>query len=239
MRNCTLLIGLLLFCFQIKAQVNYEKNTIVVQGSAEMEVIPNKVDIQITLKEVKQSRQIISINQARSQFLSICKTSGIADKDISIDNIWAHAAFRKLSKQKMKKDMVREQFTYNVSFEDFNKLETLLDRLNVPWLQSIKLAKADHTDIQKYRKEVKEQAMVAALDKAAYLSRAAKQAVGKVIYIEEIATPLFQNPNPISNSFFMNKNPYQVGQANYEDKYHTQFKPIMLRYQIKLVCALN
>ena len=59
--------------------------TITVSGSAEMEIIPDEIFVNITLREYqKKGEDKKDIETIKKQFLESCKAIGIADSSVSI-----------------------------------------------------------------------------------------------------------------------------------------------------------
>ena len=91
MKKITLLLFAAFFIEQISAQQtpifasNPFPKTITVSGSAEMEVIPDEIFVNIVLQEYKQKgEEKKDIEIIKSQFLESCKAVGIPDSAISI-----------------------------------------------------------------------------------------------------------------------------------------------------------
>src|SRR4030095_4326096 len=68
-----------LACLQSKSQqlVNPFPKTITVNGSAEMEVIPDEIYVQVDLKEYQKKGEKMSIDQIKSDFLKNVRSLGI------------------------------------------------------------------------------------------------------------------------------------------------------------------
>src|SRR5262245_41111880 len=75
-----------LACFQSKSQqlVNPYPKTISINGSSEMEVIPDEIYVQVDLKEYQKKGEKINIDQIKSDFLKNVRSLGIPDSAISI-----------------------------------------------------------------------------------------------------------------------------------------------------------
>ena len=88
MKKSFLLITILFIAIVSEAQMperNPFPKTITVSGSAEMDVIPDEIFVQIELTEYqKKNTPKKDIESIKSQFLDACKVAGIADSLISI-----------------------------------------------------------------------------------------------------------------------------------------------------------
>lgn len=80
---CTVLMS----CFLSTAQTqlaNPFPKTISVTGSAEMEVIPDEIYVQVDLKEFKRRGEKVDLESIKTNFLNTCHVIGIPDSLISI-----------------------------------------------------------------------------------------------------------------------------------------------------------
>ena len=177
----TLAVFVCLFTFTVSGQIQPERRVIEVSGSAEQLVTPNEFTFKITLLERIENKQKITIEQQESSLRSELTTLGVdVAKDLSIYDI-SSTYFR----QKKVKDVLGTK-DYRLKIRDLNKiaqLQDLADRLNVGKLD---LIKSDNTDMTRYRREVKIEALRAAKDKAQYLLEAIGEHLGKAVTIEEI-----------------------------------------------------
>ena len=106
----------------------------------------------------------------------------------------------------------------------------LVEDLNEKWVENIRIASKKNKDIQKYRKDVKIEAVKAAKEKATYLLESVGEHIGSVISIEEIPENnnyWYGNTNLLSNSI-INHNA-----TNNNDDEVKNVASIKLRYEIK------
>src|SRR5437763_15380984 len=103
--------------------VNTEKNRFIeVTGSAEMNVKPDELEIEFTLKEYykKGTKEKFDLNSAEREFFTILGKYGLNEKDIILDNnnlywsswyLWWHSRKEEL---KFKKLIVKIDSTINL-----------------------------------------------------------------------------------------------------------------------------
>ena len=90
MKKMKLCIVFFIFCYFVKAQNTQPgcfpfPKTISVTGSAEMLVIPDEIYVQIDLREYKRKgEEKIELDKIKEDFLSLCRSVGIADSNIGI-----------------------------------------------------------------------------------------------------------------------------------------------------------
>lgn len=72
-----------------------------------------------------------------------------------------------------------------MKLDNQTNLLQLLDDLNQSWVSDIRVVKSSNKDIQKYRKDIKIQALKAAKEKAEYLLESIGEKLGEVISIVE------------------------------------------------------
>src|SRR5438270_9958012 len=81
----TTLMALIAFAASAQMIQNPYPRTITVTGSAEMEIVPDEIYVQIELKEYeKKGQPKASIDQIRSSFLQSARAVGIPDSAITI-----------------------------------------------------------------------------------------------------------------------------------------------------------
>ena len=183
MKKILLLICLfsskLLFC-----QNNIEEKThkiIEVTGVAEMSIPPNMVVFNINLTERMEGREKWTIDKQERSLKEGLLAIGIdGQKDLKIVDLNSAYLARKI-----RKDVTVSDKNYRLTVTDMSKIgkiQDLADKLHVNRLDLVLLT---NTDLPKYRKETKIQAIKAAKEKAEYLLAAIGQKLGKAVFIQE------------------------------------------------------
>jgi uncharacterized protein YggE len=166
-----------------------EKNpfpkTITVNGSAEIEIIPDEIFVQVDLKEYeKRGQGKINIESIKKTFLNNAKAVGIADSAISIaayDGFGGNPWLRK----KNKKNDLFASIAYQVKIKNSTQLDALVDRLEDEATQNFFIQRTSHSKLAEYRKNLKIAAIKAAKEKAGYLSEAINEQLGQAVTINE------------------------------------------------------
>src|ERR1700733_4227550 len=82
----SLLLNACAMCVNAQEKQTTQK-TISVTGTAEAEVVPDEIYVQVDLREYdKKGIGKIDIETIKSIFLAACKSIGIADKDITVQS---------------------------------------------------------------------------------------------------------------------------------------------------------
>jgi uncharacterized protein len=199
------------------------KNSISVSGSAEMEVVPNEIFVGIILRERLVNREKLSIESQEEKMKTELKNAGFDLKNLSLAD--AGANFTRL--RGSKRDVIASRrYTLKVAtVEELNQAFDIFDKLDI---QEADVLRVHHTEMEKYRKEIKIKAIQAAKAKAEYLLEAIGEKLGKPLEIVELddyndISPLFRNQTA-------NVNYYQDAVAAPEA---ISFQKIKIRYSIK------
>ncbi|PCJ01477.1 MAG: hypothetical protein COB15_00720 [Flavobacteriales bacterium] len=154
-------------------------STITVSATAEMFVVPDEIELEITLEEQGNER-IADLEKTFWQALGIHE---INKKQLSYYNLnvmyywyyWWNS--RKASKKSKKIVLKLNQKT------NFLKL---VKSLNKDWVVDIKIVGISNKNIERYKKEVEIKAMKSAKEKASYLLESIDEKIGRVISVVEL-----------------------------------------------------
>lgn len=170
---------------QVNSVVNPYPKTISVTGSAEMEIVPDEIFVQVQLSEYeKKGTGKIGIETIKKQFLEACKAAGIADSLISVDAYQGNSLPAWLQKKKKTPDMMAS-VSYLVKFKNTKAIDALVEKLDDQATQNFFIARTSHSKIEQYRKQLKMEAIKAAKVKATYLTEAIGEHVGPAVTIQE------------------------------------------------------
>ncbi len=233
MKSIMLMLASIFLSYFAMAQINYQPQTIKVKGSAEKLVEPNEVHLIVNLKEINERNNQLSIVQARDEFLAICNAQLVETENIKLSNANSRLE-QKLSLWRKARTEVVQRESYDVKFTDMEKLLSVIETLDKPFVESIDFGEQTHTKITTYRKDVKEDAAKAAIEKATYLAKASGREIGKVIFIEEVDDRYTGATNQFANKMRYEKEKYG-GSA----KVNFGFSPIGLRYEVLVICELK
>lgn len=159
--------------------------TITVNGSAEMEVIPDEIYVQVDFREYdKKNQPKVTIDQIKNDFLQDLRSIGVPDSAISIASYEGYSGH--LWWRRKKKDPeLYATISYEVKFNNSYKLDQLVDLLDDDATTNFQIVRTSHSKIHEYRRQLKIQAMKAAKDKALYLTDAVNEKLGEAITITE------------------------------------------------------
>lgn len=209
--------------------------TITVTGSAEMEIVPDEIYVQVDLKEYEKKGQgKVTIDRIRQDFLNSVKTVGIPDSALSIaayDGYNGNPWLRK----KNKKDELMASITYQLKLKSSKQIDDLVNLLDDNATQNFAIVRTSHSRLAELRKNLKIQAVKAAKEKAGYLSAAIDERVGEAVTINEPAEYYF----PVEG-YLMKANSVMRQQAPPENgDTAVDFRKIKLRYDVTVVFALK
>ncbi|MFT3747496.1 MAG: SIMPL domain-containing protein [Agriterribacter sp.] len=219
--------------------INPYPKTITVTGSAEMEIIPDEIFVQVDLREYeKRGSGKIDIETIRVKFLNACKSIGVSDSSISIASYQGMDRLYWLYKKRKAPDMTAS-ISYLVKFNNTKLVEALIEKLDDEATQNFFIAKTSHSKMETYRKQLKIQAIKASRDKADYLAEAVGEKIGEAISIQE---PLEKNEMPFQN-FDLASNALMRNQVNAGENIAggsgVDFKKIKIKFEINTVFALK
>ncbi len=240
MKTMFLLLASSIFTMTSFAQnyVNPFPRTITVNGSAEMEIVPDEIYVQVDLKEYeKKNAGKVTIDKIRQDFLTAVRSLGLPDSAISIagyDGANGNPWWRKKNKLK---DELYASISYLVKLKSSAQVDQLVDKLDDAATQNFFIQSTSHSKLTEFRKQLKIQAVKAAKDKAAYLAEAINEKVGEAVTINEpneYYQPYYNNmANMRSNSVM------KVAMEQAPDQPQADFKKIKIKFDVSVVFALK
>lgn len=198
------------------------KPYIEVTGSAEMEIVPDEIYIQVTLQERYEGKEKITMEKQDALFITGMQSLNIDSKDISLAD--AQSDF---SSYKWKKEDALARKSYVVLVHDAALVSKVYTKLVEIDAEDAYILKTSHSKIEEYRKQVKINAMMATKDKAGYLLSSIGEEVGSPILIQERET--YDSPYTISQRSLSSNVAFEAYNLNASD---IGFKKIKLRYEI-------
>ena len=215
---------------------NLFPKTITVTGSAEMEIIPDQIYVNVILREYKRKGEDKKeLEVIKSDFLKACKTAGIADSAISILSYTGYNSYFWLRKRKKDPDLLAS-ITYQVKFSSSKEMDDLVDNLDDEATQSFDISKTSHSRMTDFRRQLKIQAVKAAKDKATYLTEAIGEKISTAIMVKEPEEPTII---PAKETKYRVENVVGRTMGVNDDVTEINFKKIKLRYEVNVVFALQ
>jgi uncharacterized protein len=223
----SVLVSLFLFVSIISfAQEGFKgEHFIEVTGNAKQEVDPNEIYVNVQLREFEENREKVSLEKLDKEFWDAIKGANIDKKKVSLANVGSQ--FGKLGRKD--KDAFREK-TYQLILSSGGELEKLLEKIEPVKVNQVVITKVSHTDIEKFRIELKVKALQAAKTKAESLLKSIGSEIGKPLMVREFENFYPQN-DMATNVMVRSKVGYEAeGGMPAEDP--TAFRKITLQAQV-------
>ena len=214
--------------------------TISVTGSAEMEIIPDEIYVQVDLKEYEKKQQgKTGLESIKTDFLNNCKVIGLPDSAISIASYEGYNDY--WYKRKKKTDLYAS-ISYQVKFTRSSDIDAFVEKLDEDATQNFRIIKTWHSKMSEYRKQLKIMAVKAAKDKGIYLTEAISEKLGEAITVKEPDENFLGTYN---QQWKLNGMASNVAQSvAYENSLNSDnagidFRKIKLHYEVSIVFALK
>lgn len=154
-----------------------------VVGTGEMEIVPDEIYIAFTLKERFEGKTKIEIeNQEKELKKRLIKL------DIDLNDLQLSDANSDFIKIKRKKQDVIASKDYLLKVKTTAQIAKVFELLDDIDAFNANIDRVDHTEIEKYKNEVKMMAVKAAKEKASNLLAAIGESLGKPLLIQERET---------------------------------------------------
>ena len=160
-----------------------EKPFIEVVGTGEMEIIPNEIYISFTLKERMDGKNKITIESQEAEMKKQLQKAGFNLDKLSL----ADASADYVTVKRKNKEVLASK-NYLMKVATTTEVASVFEVLDNVQALNGDIIRVAHSEIEKYRKEVKILAMKAAKEKAGYLLEAIGETVGKPMMIQERET---------------------------------------------------
>ncbi len=210
--------------------------TITVNGSAEVEVIPDEIYVQVDLKEYeRKGAGKIGIDKIRQDFLTAARSLNLPDSSITIsgyDGANGNPWWRKKNKLK---DELYASISYQVKLKSSAQVDQLVDKLDDAATQNFFVQRTSHSKLAEFRKQLKIQAIKAAKEKAGYLAEAINEQVGVAVTINEPNEYYQPYYNTMANQRMMKAEMDQSA----PDQPQADFKKIKIKFDVNVVFALK
>ncbi|MEK7224517.1 MAG: SIMPL domain-containing protein [Bacteroidota bacterium] len=216
--------------------------TISVSGSAEMEIIPDEIYVNVVLREYqKRGETKKELELIKTDFLNACKAVSLPDSIISIVSYTGYNSYYWLRKKKKNPDM-NASITYQVKFSSSKQMDDLVEKLDDEATQSFNIVNTGHSKMTEFRKQLKIQAVKAAKDKAIYLTDAIGEKLGSAITVKEPEEPGIDSYN--TNIRLRGVNTLSSQAISYykpevDKGFEVDFKKIKLRFEVNVIFALQ
>lgn len=221
------------------AQTNMSPNpyprTITVTGSAERDVVPDEIYVNVELKEYeKKGQPKVALDRIRRDFLGSVHAIGLPDSAVTIASYDGNNYNWYLRKRR--KEELYAGVTYQVKLSSSRMLDELVARLDENATQNFYIARVDHSHLAEMRRELKIAAIKAAKEKARYLSEPIGEHIGEAVTIAEPVEYGWPQPMMMRTANVQMK--AEEGDAG-GDVNQPDFRKIKLKYDVNVVFALK
>jgi uncharacterized protein len=222
-----LTLCLSLFTFSMNAQVMEKEKIrkIDVTGSAEQEVLPDKIFVSITLQEyMKDNKTRVDMLVLEAQLQKAVAEAGLSKESLTVGNISGYRNWW----GKKKPTTFLENKTYILTVANLAKIDGILNRIDEKGIASTNIDRYEYSKITELRKEIKIKALQAAKEKATYLLAGIGEALGEALEIHEVEEGYQQQPvysNMMMRGAAMDSAPMQESTVDVQK--------IKVRYEMK------
>jgi uncharacterized protein len=228
MKKLSMLIAIMFFALITNGQTNdncLEEPSITVTGTATMQIIPDKIYVNILLTE-KDRNDKKQLNEIENLFFGVLEKLHINKDDLSLSD--ANSNFIRIPWKGKKINKTKE---YQLMVKDVNTLSLLIDELDMVDISNVSVSYVDHSNIENFRKDVKIQAIVAAKDKAEYLLKAIGKELGDPIKITEDPINMYSLSSAASNANILIRGQRSSGTVEVVDN-QVGFEKIELKFAV-------
>ncbi len=202
-----------------------------VNGSSEMNVEPDEIRFQIGIEEYwkeeyqkgKTRRDFVTkipLEEIEKNLITALTEIGIVKNQIIVHRVGQYWSG---SGSNFKKNKVVE-----LILTDFSLVDTILQKVKVRGVNSMKISELKNKDLTKFRKDVKIEAIKAARRKAGYLLESVDEHLGGLISVFELDnnSNYFWRPQDMKSNSRL--------PSNRNDSKDVNIRKIKLRYEIKV-----
>ncbi|MGQ8338033.1 SIMPL domain-containing protein [Sunxiuqinia sp. A32] len=151
-----------------------------VTGEGELEIVPDEIFLQLTLKEKYDGNKKTSIDVLERNLKQQLQEKGIDLTKLTLAD--ADAAYVKIKRKN--KDVLASK-DYLLEVNNTTALALVWEILDEIEVQNAYIKRVDHSNMKQLEKDVKINAILHAKEKANYLLSAVNKKVGKVLLIQE------------------------------------------------------
>jgi uncharacterized protein YggE len=232
MKKLILMAIITVFGMNAMAQQVDLRKKITVSGTAETEVTPDIIYINISLKEYlrdNNSKKKVEITELENQLYNAVLKAGIAKEDLMINNI---SSFSYATEKKKNPDFLASK-QYRLKVSDLNKWNQIIGAVDAKGIASTNIESFDYSKMTTLKKELKIKALLAAKEKATYMVEALGDKLGNVIDIQEIENNAYPQPMYKANTVMMRAESYDAASADID------FKKIKLTFVVNTVFEIK
>lgn len=217
-----LLLGILLSTLNNFGQTtnNDSKPYIEVVGTAQTEVVPDRIYLSILLSEKTENNNDFSIQIQEEQLKKLVRTNDIENKYLYLSE-----ATSEVIRDKKKEKGIKLTREYILILKNADKVTKVFQELTDLNIKEVSVKKTEYSEIEKIQKEVRENAIKVAKEKAEYLLSAIGEKIGKPLEIKEIEDKFSTKSNSIVEAT--------------DDEQSTSFEKIVVKFSYYIKYSIN
>lgn len=218
--------------------------TISVSGTAEMEIVPDEIFVNITLTEYqKRGDHKTDLETIKTKFKETYRAIGIPDSLVSIAS-YSGSNYNYYWWRRKRNTEVFSTITYQVKFKTSWTMDALVDKLDDQATQNFSIVSVSHSKIQELKRQLKIKAVQEAKEKGGYLTEAVGEKLGETLTINE---PTEERPLPPHHPYYA-RGAYDEYQSRAkldsarmpnDPVAEVDFKKIKLKFEVNVVFALK
>lgn len=238
MKTATLLFATILTTMTAFSQnvVNPYPKTITTNGSAEMEITPDEIYVQVDMKEYeKKPGGKVTIDKIRQNFLTAVRSLGLPDSNLVVSGYDGYNGNPWYRKKNKLKDELYASITYQVKLRSTAQVDQLVDKLDDAATQNFYISRTAHSKLAEMKKQLKIQAVQNAKEKATYLAEAVDEKLGVALTISEPG----EYYQPYYGGAMASRMKTQAMDEAAPEQPQADFKKMKLRYDVNVVFALK
>ena len=223
-----LLIALVALTFALPVFAQEEENYIQVNGTSEMEIVPNQFYLSITLDEGDtKGKQAIELQ--RKQMIAVLKALGIdTEKQLTMAD---------MSSSYFKRGTSLSIAKYQLLLSTTEQVVSVYDKLSEIGISDIDISRVSHTDMEQFKSKCRQDAMKNAKAIATELATAVGQTIGSCIYIYDSNRGI--TPSYYNDGIMLMRSVAKISAEMSEEPTPVEFKKITINYSVTAKFRLN
>jgi hypothetical protein len=230
MKRAIVLVAAALMALPAAAQVQEAfPSYIQVNGRAEREIAPDEFYLQIVIAE-RDSKGKITVESQRRDMIAALKRQGVdVEKQLKVAN---------LSSEFFKKKTSVATAKYQLELHSAAEVSKVWQALDALGISNVSIAKVTHSQIERFKEEVRVEAMRNARQTAASLAEAVGQTIGRCFYVYDSnydVVPAYYN----NSVMLRTKGTYDAAEGAADEEEQLDFKTIRLQYNVQTKFVLE
>ena len=223
-----LLIALVALTFALPVFAQEEENYIQVNGTSEMEIVPNQFYLSITLDEGDtKGKQAIELQ--RKQMIAVLKALGIdTEKQLTMAD---------MSSSYFKRGTSLSIAKYQLLLSTTEQVVSVYDKLSEIGISDIDISRVSHTNMEQFKSKCRQDAMKNAKAIATELATAVGQTIGSCIYIYDSNRGI--TPSYYNDGIMLMRSVAKISAEMVEEPTPVEFKKITINYSVTAKFRLN